>query len=247
MDEFFFEIHKDLPREGPGNFESTRKAFSYLNELPDKPNILDIGCGPGMQTIHMSQISNGQITAVDKFEQYLEQLKEKVEAENLADRITVKKDDMFNLNQPENHFDLIWSEGAIYVIGFEEGLTLWKKHLKTNGYIAVTELSWLRDDPPKEVSKFWNEGYPAMKSIEQNKEIIRLCGYELTSNFTLPKKAWFDNYYTPLLDKIDRLSQKYNSDSGKLALLENQRREISLYKLYHQYYGYVFYIIQSKR
>jgi len=45
--EIFFEIHRDNPREGPGSFEATRKAYSALSSLPDKPVILDIGCGPG--------------------------------------------------------------------------------------------------------------------------------------------------------------------------------------------------------
>jgi ubiquinone/menaquinone biosynthesis C-methylase UbiE len=52
----FFEIHKDLPREGPGDNESTRKAFSMLVDLPAEPDILDIACGPGMQTIELDVI-----------------------------------------------------------------------------------------------------------------------------------------------------------------------------------------------
>ena len=33
---------------------------------------------------------------------------------------------MFNLNYEDNSFDLIWVEGAIFVIGFEKGLRDWK-------------------------------------------------------------------------------------------------------------------------
>ena len=47
---FFFEIHQGLPREGPGDFDSTRRALALLGGLPERPRILDIGCGPGMQT-----------------------------------------------------------------------------------------------------------------------------------------------------------------------------------------------------
>jgi len=52
--DIFFEIHKDLPREGPGGNEYTRKAFYMLGDLPPEPYILDIGCGPGMQTIELA-------------------------------------------------------------------------------------------------------------------------------------------------------------------------------------------------
>ena len=63
--DFFFEIHKDLPREGPGDTESTRKAFRKLAGLPEKPQILDIGCGPGAQTMDLALFSEGIIYAVD--------------------------------------------------------------------------------------------------------------------------------------------------------------------------------------
>jgi hypothetical protein len=46
----FWEIHTSLPREGPGDNESTQKAYRILKELPENPRILDIGSGPGMQT-----------------------------------------------------------------------------------------------------------------------------------------------------------------------------------------------------
>jgi hypothetical protein len=37
----FFEVHKDLPREGPGDNESTKKAYLMLRNLPEKSRILD--------------------------------------------------------------------------------------------------------------------------------------------------------------------------------------------------------------
>ena len=47
---FYFEIHKDLPREGPGDNASTRKALEMMTSLPERPALLDVGCGPGVQT-----------------------------------------------------------------------------------------------------------------------------------------------------------------------------------------------------
>src|SRR5262249_11799155 len=57
---------------------------------------------------------------------------------------------MSALDFPDASFDLIWSEGAIYVMGFAEGLRAWKRLLKPHGAIAVTELSWLGPDIPEE-------------------------------------------------------------------------------------------------
>jgi len=71
----FFEVHSGLPREGPSDNESTKKAYLMLNELSEKPSILDIGCGPSMQMVTLAKLSNGKIRAVDNHQPFLEQMK----------------------------------------------------------------------------------------------------------------------------------------------------------------------------
>ena len=74
LPEIFWEIHSGLPREGPGDNWSTRRAYLMLKELPKNPRILDIGCGPGMQTIELAKLSKGQIDALDNYQPFLDQL-----------------------------------------------------------------------------------------------------------------------------------------------------------------------------
>src|SRR3990170_2464740 len=93
----FFEIHHDLPREGPGGNESTRKAYSMLRGLPDEPRILDVGCGTGMQTMELSKISRGKIDAVDNHQPFLEHLKRRAEEEGVSDRVRTVNGDMHAL------------------------------------------------------------------------------------------------------------------------------------------------------
>ena len=84
------------------------------------------------------KVSNGSITAVDQNETYLEELALKV-SEQTIDNIKCEKADMCNLHYAEDSFDIIWAEGTIYIIGFKKGLKEWKRILKPNGIIAVTE------------------------------------------------------------------------------------------------------------
>jgi len=63
--EYFYEVHEALERCGPGDDETTRQAFQLIPKLPQPPLILDIGCGPGAQTIELAKISKGRITALD--------------------------------------------------------------------------------------------------------------------------------------------------------------------------------------
>lgn len=244
--DFFFEIHKDLPREGPGDSASTKKAFSKLVRLPEKPNILDVGCGPGVQTIDLANLVEGTIHAVDTHQPFLDVLQQKINSAGLQDRITLHNQSMKSLDFPPASFDLIWSEGAIYIMGFENGLRSWKRLLKPHGYIAVTELSWLKPDPPAEVKAFWQQGYPGMKQLEENLEIIYKNDYYLIDYFVLPETSWINEYYQPMQARIEMLHEKYKDEPQKLAILEDELLEIRMYEKYKEWYGYVFYIMQNK-
>ena len=244
--DFFFEIHKDLPREGPGDSESTRRAFRKLSALPEEPVILDVGCGPGAQTLDLAQQSDGVIYAVDTHQPFLDRLQEKVTELGLEKRIHVLNQSMKELQFPPASFDLIWSEGAIYIIGFEAGLRTWKPLLKPGGYFAVSELTWLKPDPPppEKVKEFWNVGYPAMKSLEENLDIIHACDYYLIDYFVLPNSSWTENYYQPMQARIAMLREKYRSDPERIQVLDLEQEEIDIFNQYNDWYGYVFYIMQ---
>ena len=44
-----------LPQQGPGSDASTLRALRMLGELPDAPRVLDLGCGPGRQTLALAR------------------------------------------------------------------------------------------------------------------------------------------------------------------------------------------------
>ena len=245
----FSEIHCGLPREGPGCNEATKRAFSGISNIPTAASVLDLGCGPGLQTIELSQllkVSNGSITAVDHNETYLEELALKV-SEQSIDNIKCEKADMCNLHYADNSFDIIWAEGAIYIIGFKKGLKEWKRILKPSGIIAVTELSWIADDIPKEISEFWSLEYSEMQSVEENINTANVCGFHVESHFTLPESAWFNDYYAPLEIRINELKVTYEDNEEAQKVLNNELKEIVMYKQYSAYYGYEFYVLRSTK
>lgn len=243
--DIFFEIHRDLPRESPGNNESTRRAFHLLKDLPSQPNILDIGCGPGMQTIEIAKMTNGKIIAIDTHEPFLEDLNRRAENANVKDKIQTMNYSMFSMAFENDFFDVIWSEGAIYIYGFEKGVKDWHRFIKKGGYLVVSEVSWLTLNPPKEVQDFWNDSYPAITSIEGNIEIIKKAGYKFLTSFIIPEKAWWDDYYTPLDKRIFFLKKKYHGNEKFIELVNTELVEIEMYRKYSKFYGYVFYLMQK--
>jgi SAM-dependent methyltransferase len=244
--EIFWELHKDLKREGPGNEAATLKALALASCLPERARVLDLGCGPGAQTISLAKAINGNITAMDLHEPFLAQLRQRAEAEGLSARISARKGDMAALDFEPESFDLIWSEGAIYNMGFARGLEEWRRYLKPGGYIAVSELCWLRTDPPEELAAYWAYDYPAMKDKAANLAIIEGLGYELAGHFTLPEECWRDEYYGPLGKRIATLRAAHSSDAEALSALDLCQKEIDLYERYSSYYGYEFFVMREK-
>ena len=243
--DIFFEIHQGNLREGPGDSQSTLRALSYLKNLSAKSRILDIGCGPGMQTIDLAKNTPGKIVALDNHQPFLDQLRRQAIAEKLSDRITVLNGSMFDLKFAPASFDVIWSEGAIYIIGFEKGLREWKKFLKAGGYLVTSEIAWFREDIPDELRLFWEKSYPAIKTVPEHLKIISDSGYELIAHFPLPESSWWQNYYLPIENKISQLEVEYVNDPQAMEAIKAERDEMKLFRKYSAFYGYEFYIIQK--
>jgi SAM-dependent methyltransferase len=146
----------------------------------------------------------------------------------------------------KEYFDIIWAEGSIFIIGFETGLKEWKKFVKSDGYIAIHEMTWLKKDPPKEIYDYWQEVYPAISTIDDNLKIIEKCGYKILGHFPLPDDAWWEFYYDPLQIRLKDLKVKYKDNSEALELIAETDKEIDLFKKYNQWYGSVFYVMQKQ-
>jgi ubiquinone/menaquinone biosynthesis C-methylase UbiE len=242
--EVFFEIHTDLDRESPGRDRYTRQAFRMLPEL-ERPSILDVGCGPGAAVMELARGSNGQVTGLDLHQPFLDRLNGKIEEAGFVDRVRAVHGSMFEMDFPDESFHIIWAEGSIYIIGFDQGLKEWKRLLKPGGYLVASEVAWLRADPPQEVREFWKANYPGIRTIPENLELGAACGYRLIGLFTLPEDAWLSGYYDPVEKRLEGLQRKYSDNPEALAVLDEERREIEMYRRYSKWYGSVFFVMQK--
>lgn len=242
----FLEVHSGLPRENPGDDETTKKAYQMLGNLPEYPRILDVGCGSGAQTVALAKLSRGRIIALDIHQPFLEDLKRKAAEANVSNRIQVVNGDMCALKYADKSFDVIWSEGAIFVIGFEKGLREWKRLLTSNGYLVASEISWFKREAPEEIRKFFAEVYPQMKTVEENLAIARKAGYRTVGWFPVPESSWWNNYYTPIEVKLPALKSKYQGNPEALQILACEELEIEMYRKYAAHYGSVFYVLQAE-
>lgn len=242
----FMELFESVSRQGPGSFTSTRRALSFCSGLGQKPKILDIGCGTGAQSLFLAKETGGEVVCVDNHEPFLKILQQKSKKAGIAKQIRTELGDMNSLPFQEENFDLIWSEGAVYLMGFDNGLNNWRPFLKTGGYLAVSELSWFTTERPVEAETFWRENYPQMRSIEDNSSAVEKAGYELLSSFCLPDTDWTDCFYKELKEQVDELEKKYPDIPEARAVIDLNRVEMELFSKYSSNYGYVFYVARKR-
>lgn len=243
--DYFIELYGSLPRGGPGDNASTRQALQMLEHLPSEPRILDLGCGPGMQTVELLRLTGGTVVALDLLPQMIARVKEAVEAAGFAHRLETVQADMNEMAFEPDSFDVIWSEGAIYLMGFEKGLAKVQDFVKPGGYVAVSEAVWLKSDPPQEVIELWQE-YPEIDTVERKLEIVSRLGYQIVNHFILPASSWTDLYYDPLANRVAEYERKWKGIPEAEVVLAEARNEISVFREYSQYYGYAFFVMRRR-
>lgn len=239
-------LHKPSERQGPGSTETTIRALNLLGiDQSSQLNICDIGCGTGAQTLDLARHTSGKVIAVDIFDAFLEELNHRAKAAGLDHRINTQKHSMDELPFAEESFDLIWSEGAIYNMGFEKGVHYWKTFLKTGGYLAVSEISWLTDQRPPDLEAFWKEAYPEIDTISGKIKVLEKAGFTPLAHFVLPPTCWLDHYYLPLEARHETFLDKYSENPEAGALVASDREEIALYRKYQDFYSYGFYLAKK--
>ncbi len=236
------EYYSNVERQGPGSPEITIKALSFIEGLTDESGIVDLGCGTGGQTMVLGQHAPGKITGIDLFPVFINLFNSNAKRLNLQDKVKGIVGSMEELPFQKEELDLIWSEGAIYNIGFERGLNEWRKLLKTGGYIAVSEVSWFTDERPKEIDEFWMDAYPEIGTIPNKVAIMQKAGYVPVATFILPENCWTEHFYDPQVSAQEAFLNKNAGNKAAEEFIANQQHETQLYYKYKEYYGYVFYI-----
>lgn len=242
-----------MPRLGPGDDDGTtralRTALSAMSRGDDSAEpaelrILDLGCGNGTQTIQLAQHTREPILAVDNHQPYLDELRRRAEAAGVSDRIETRRGDMANLGLDEESFDLIWSEGALYVMGIHAALKAFHPVLVHGGCFGLTEMCWFRPDAPEECRQYLCQVYPAITDVDTNLAMMRACGYKLVDHFALLESAWRDIFYVPLQERVRAFRTKHAAHPAKLEFADMMQVEIDHYNKFSCYYGYEFFILQ---
>ena len=201
----------------------TRKAFNIIPKI-NKPCILDIGCGSGVPTLELARLSKGKIIGIDIDKNAIDKLNIKIKVNNLQERVKVYKNSLFNIKFPSETFDIIWAEGALAPIGFEEALKQWKKFIKPEGFMV------LHDD---------------IKDKTKKMELIPKQVFELIDYFQLPDDAWWINYYGPLEKQIEKVLTINKNHPQVLKAIKSYQDEVMACKKKPEDFRSIFYVLKK--
>ncbi|MFH1485132.1 MAG: class I SAM-dependent methyltransferase, partial [Chloroflexota bacterium] len=176
-------------------------------------------------TMELARMSNGRITWLDVDQSQLDRLMRKVEKAGLSDRVDTIKCSMLQMDFPEDTFDIIWAEGSIRAIGFERGLTEWRRILKRGGFLVV------HDD---------------MGSLTEKLQQVSHCGYDLINHFILGEKIWWKEYCALLEKSLGELRHELADDPECLSELDNDQRFIDTFKQNRERYCSVFLVMKKR-
>jgi SAM-dependent methyltransferase len=235
------DYFSSMERQGPGTPQMTLRALDFIEGLNADSRIADLGCGTGGQTMTLAAATPGHITGLDLFPKFIDIFNEQAWNSGVRGRVQGIVGSMDALPFEPGSLDLIWSEGAIYNIGFEHGLRYWRQFLKPAGCVAVTENTWFTDERPEEIADFWRAAYPEIDTIPAKIAAMQRAGYRFVAAFALPETCWTD-FYAAQVDVQKDFLHKYAGNPAAENYVAAERYEKALWEKYKAFYGYVFYV-----
>lgn len=244
--QLLIDLHRHAERQGPGGEAETKRALELAGLDRSRPlKIADIGCGTGASSIILAKSLDADITAVDFLPVFLDELQTRANDHGVADRITTLSYSMDALPFANGEFDLIWSEGAVYNMGFEAGISAWRRFLKPGGKLVVSEITWLSATRPPELQAYWEREYPEIDVASAKIGILERHGYSPEAYFVLPVYCWLENYYRPMQSRFDAFLDRHGRSNQAKAIVEAEKHELALYEHNSAYYGYGVYVAKK--
>ena len=200
------------------------KAFRMIPET-DKPRILDIGCGSGTSTLELAKRTDGEIIALDIDRNALEKLHKKIEKAGLSDRVKTLNCSLIDMEFPDESFDIVWSEGSIFILGLKKGLKEWRHLIRPGGFMVI---------------------HDEMGDVEEKLVDISKSGYDLMGYFVLGTDIWWNEYFSPLEQLVNETREKYGDNSEILEVLNQAQIELDSFEKFPERNSSVFFIIQKK-
>lgn len=234
MNPLFWTLHRDLPREGPGETSDVAWAMGAAGVGP-QARVADVACGPGADVAALLEgAPRGHVTAIDKTAHFIADVEARFGAEA---RVTARVGDMLDVGGP---YDFVWCAGAAYIVGFARALEVWRGALVPGGCVAFSE-PCLFERNGRTVA-FW-DGYEALDE-PGIRAAVEGVGYEVLATKRVSDAAW-ENYYGPYDARVAAL--RAEGDPEMVAYLETEGLESARWRAVKRETGYLLSVVRPCR
>lgn len=182
--ENYYRLHSKI-------YDLTRWAFLFgrgslrrlYPELPEKPSILDLGCGTGKQLEQLiKHYPDAQITGIDRSEHMLD-----IASDKLGDSVQLIYSAYFKEIFLENSFDLILGSYSLTMVEeISKKLEYIKYHLKPGGFLLAVDF----DRSPFT----WFLDWMMMNHVDMRARLFDLLANTFTDHQLYTRKAYLGLY-----------------------------------------------------
>jgi len=228
----FFLVHDGLPREGPGCAADVAWAVDVAG-AGASARVCDVGCGPGDDFAALrAAMPQAEICGIDTHARFVEAANRRhVDDPKMQAEIY----DMGALpDHPRAPFDGIWSAGALYFLGLEQGPRRMAQALRPGGWLAFSEPCFFTESPSQAAQDMW-DGYPT-KEAGAIAKALEDQGFEVLGQRPVPDIAW-EAYYQPMEARIAEL--RPSADAALTEMLDLCAQEAATWRGLRHETGYL--------
>ena len=204
--------------------EHTRMAFAMLPAM-DRPRVLDIGCGQGLQTMELARLSGGEVVGIDIDEAALARFLERLEQSGFRSQITVRMCSLFEPGLAAESFDILWEEGVLHLLQPDGSFAACHRLLRRGGFLVMHEtIGWFEATSPR----------------------LPELGFSLVDRHLLPRHFWWTEYGAPLERRV-RAFRESHGDAALSPELARYANEAAMIKSDPDRFDCGFFIAQKRR
>jgi SAM-dependent methyltransferase len=250
--ELIIDLHARNERLGPGGDLETVRALDLAGLASARPaaaaplEIADLGAGTGASALVLARSARAHVTAIDAAPRFVTRIAERAAEAGLESLIDARVGTMEEPGFAGGSLDAIWSEAAIYNIGFDAGVRAWRRFLKPDGLLVVSDLVWTTDRRPAEIDIHWRREYPGIGLPSDRMRTLEAAGYAPVGFFTIPRRCWTDNYFAPLRAGFDAFLSRHGRAPEARAIVAAEEAEMRLFDEFGAWFGYAFFLARRR-